>query len=80
MSHRHELRMMKALTQRRYGGIDTLEYETAARPEAVLDDSFTEYTVAQAKRLAHKPSRMSVEKLICRWAVSVRRRCCDDQA
>jgi NADPH:quinone reductase-like Zn-dependent oxidoreductase len=120
---------MKAITQHRYGGLDTLEYETVARPVAAKDEvlirvqgasinaadwllmqgepfvarlafglrrpkvstrgrdvagvieavgdnvrrfsvgdevyaevdagSFAEYTVAQAKRLAHKPSRIS---------------------
>ncbi len=120
---------MKAITQQRYGGLDTLEYETVARPVAAKDEvlirvqaasvnaadwllmrgepfvarlvfglrrprvttrgrdvagvivavgddvrrfgvgdevyaevdagSFAEYTVAHAKRLAHKPSRIS---------------------
>ena len=120
---------MKAINQHRYGGFDTLEYETVARPVAAKDEvlirvegasvnaadwllmqgeplvarlvfglrrpkvstrgrdvagvieavgdnvrrfsvgdevyaevdagSFAEYTVAQAKRVAHKPSRVS---------------------
>jgi NADPH:quinone reductase-like Zn-dependent oxidoreductase len=29
---------MKAITQHRYGGLDTLEYETVARPVAAKDE------------------------------------------
>ena len=30
---------MKAITQHRYGGLDTLEYETVARPVAAKDEA-----------------------------------------
>ncbi len=34
----HALRTMKAVTQYRYGGLDTLEYDTVARPVAAKDE------------------------------------------
>jgi len=62
---------MKAITQRRYGGLDTLEYETVARPVAAKDEVLIRVEAASVNAADWLLTRG--EPLVARLAFGVRR-------